>query len=375
MELNEDEETIYNINDDENESSININQIKSIEMKTKSNSIKLRKIKTKFNKEKNSTNMRSNNLKQITNENGNNANINIILPQKTEEMNNTSITPYSNNINSNINNPFKNPNTKPKFKNANDIYNELKEEIDKKNHNNDIVINGSNSNNNKKYNKNKTENFSSKLNKNNGLNNFERNNIIKKIEKIHIKKKSNDKYENMNDAYISGNQSINKSKNININVKIEYKENKASKRNKEDQSKNMLNESNNINEIYSNTGKIENIKKEESSINQIINRPKYDVIEVPVHDKSKIKTKPLLRTKTPIEGKLNNRLSLKLKNKDESLEYLLGNIHQIIARSKNKIANDLNKIIDTSYNKINKVNINLMSEDDLNKNNNKGCFK
>ena len=88
-----------------------------------------------------------------------------------------------------------------------------------------------------------------------------------------------------------------------------------------------------------------------------------------MHDKSKIKTKPILRTKTPIEGKLNNRLSLKLKNKDESLEYLLGNIHQIIARSKNKIANDLNKITDTSYNKINKVNINLMSEDDLNKNN------
>ena len=88
---------------------------------------------------------------------------------------------------------------------------------------------------------------------------------------------------------------------------------------------------------------------------------------MPVHDKAKIKSKPILRTKTPIDEKLNNRLSLKLKNKDESLEYLLGNIHQIIARSKNKVAKDLNKITDTSYNKINKVSINLMSQDDLNK--------
>ena len=374
MELNEDEETIYNLFDDENESSININQIKSIEMKTKSNSIKQGKIKTKFNKEKNYINIMSNNLKQTNNENGNSVNINIIVPLKTEVMNNTSSTPLNNNINnnsnSNNNNPFKNPNTKPKFKNANDIYNELKEDIDKKNHNNIMVNNETNNNNNKKFNKNKTENFSSKLNKNNDLNNFGNNKIIKKIEKINIRKKSNDNYENINGALISGNQGTNKTKNINISVKIEHKGNKNTKTNKEYRSKNIQNESYNINEIYSNARKIENIKREESNNIETINRPKYDVIEIPVNDKSKIKSKPILRTKTPIEGKLNNRLSLKLKNKDESLEYLLGNIHQIIARSKNKIANDLNKIIDTSYNKINKVNINLMSEDDLNKNNN-----
>ena len=320
MELNEDEETIYNLFDDENESSININQIKSIEMKTKSNSIKQGKIKTKFNKEKNYINIMSNNLGQTNNENGNSVNINIIVPLKTEVMNNTSSTPLNNNINnnsnSNNNNPFKNPNTKPKFKNANDIYNELKEDIDKKNHNNIMVNNETNNNNNKKFNKNKTENFSSKLNKNNDLNNFGNNKIIKKIEKINIRKKSNDNYENINGALISGNQGTNKTKNINISVKIEHKGNKNTKTNKEYRSKNIQNESYNINEIYSNARKIENIKREESSNIETINRPKYDVIEIPVNDKSKIKSKPILRTKTPIEGKLNNRLSLKLKNKE-----------------------------------------------------------
>ena len=219
---------------------------------------------------------------------------------------------------------------------------------------------------NKKFNKNKTKNISSKLNKNN-LNDIGNNNIIKKIEKINIKtKKRSDKNDNINDIYI-GNQNKNKPKNININIKIEHKENKATKRNNEIQNNDTANENYNINGIDSNTGKFENIKKEEIGNIQVINRPKYDIIEVPVHDKAKIKSKPILRTKTPIDEKLNNRLSLKLKNKDESLEYLLGNIHQIIARSKNKVAKDLNKITDTSYNKINKVSINLMSQDDLNK--------
>ena len=360
MELNEDEDTIYNLYDDDNDNSIKINQIKSIETKTKSNSIKQNKIRTKFNEKKNTINIIDNNLRQEMNGNGNSANINIILPQKNEVINNSSSIPNNNNANNISNNPFRNPNTKPKLKAANELYNELKEDIDKNNNNNVIASKGNN-NNNKKFNKNKTDYFSSKLNKNNGIGN---NNIIKKIEKINVNtKKSSDKDDNISGIFISGNHSKNKPKSININVKIE---NKAAKRNNENQNKTIPKENYNINGIDSNTQNFEKLRMESNNI-QNVNIPKYEVIEIPVHDKTKIKSKPILRTKTPIEGKLNNRLSLKLKNKDESLEYLLGNIHQIISRSKNKVASDLNKITDTSYNKINKVSINLMSDGDLNK--------
>ena len=61
--------------------------------------------------------------------------VSVILPKKTNPKRNTNT---KNNNNKNDNNPFRNPETKPKFKTSNEVYQEIKADIDVQNHNNVI---------------------------------------------------------------------------------------------------------------------------------------------------------------------------------------------------------------------------------------------
>ena len=59
--------------------------------------------------------------------------VSVILPKKTQN------TKRNINKNNNSNNPFRNPETKPKFKTSNEVYQEIKSDIDVTNHNNVIL--------------------------------------------------------------------------------------------------------------------------------------------------------------------------------------------------------------------------------------------
>ena len=60
--------------------------------------------------------------------------VSVILPKKTTN------TKRNINKNNKSNNPFRNPESKPKFKTSNEVYQEIKGEIDLSNHNNIIII-------------------------------------------------------------------------------------------------------------------------------------------------------------------------------------------------------------------------------------------
>ena len=68
--------------------------------------------------------------------------VNIIFPQKTPMLKKTK----NNQITLDNNNPFQNPKTKPKFKSPNQLYQEIKNNVDKKIHNNVILYNNENNN-------------------------------------------------------------------------------------------------------------------------------------------------------------------------------------------------------------------------------------
>ena len=110
--------------------------------------------------------------------------VSVILPKKTQN------TKRNINKNNNSNNPFRNPETKPKFKTSNEVYQEIKDDIDVTNHNN-IISNKKEHNNNNinskkknlnKIKRNKIENITITT-KNNNMTEIG-NNMLKKIDKI-----------------------------------------------------------------------------------------------------------------------------------------------------------------------------------------------
>ena len=384
MESYDDEIIDNNIQDEEIKNNIK-------QSKTKNN----KKIK-KITQNNNGPSIKSTNT-MVNNNNNSNSNqlgkskqivsVNIILPQKTQTLKKNK----NNQINLDNNNPFQDPKTKPKFKSPNQLYQEIKNNIDKKIHNNVILCNNENNklqNNNKKFNKNKTENIPLQQNKNNNLNDLN-NNFIKKIDKLNInqinidikKEKIGNKKKCDSDVLTS---KFSYNHNLNRIKKIEIRD----KRGVSDRVNNFINnidnneikETSNITkkgEILNNiktktinikldinkdkapykTTKSNNISKEINEISQ----KKTDVIEIEVNDPKKIMPKPPLRTRTPAERQMNNKLNINMNKREESLD-ILGNINKIINLSKNKINNDLNKINNKKDFKPEKININLINE-------------
>ena len=412
-----DDEIIENYSDDEEMENIIIEtkmskntkiQSKQISSQNqKSNPIKNANTLTKSNNNNNSNNAnKSAKSKQIVK-------ISVILPQKTQMVNKPiNQTSIDNILNKNNTNPFKNPETKPKFKNVNELYNEIKVDIDKKNNNNNIINNGkaiinvSKENNIKIFTNNKYENIPQNKNSNNNIKKNMNNSpkTFKKIDKLNenepkkdnnLKRKiNNDDNDDITSNFrYNNNQSKNKiikekrglsdrNKLVNNtytytspNEEFESKENINIKKT-EDRNYNQNNinsfdnkKLNKINEIKKeNKDKINTIKNKEKNEEKIQMTKKYDLIEIPANDPQKIKKKRLLKTKTPKEELVNTKLNIDLNKNDENVENILGNINKMIKYSKNKITNDLNKISDKKD--ISKEdNINLKNENhNLNKN-------
>ena len=115
--------------------------------------------------------------------------VSVILPKKTQNQKRiTNTKVINNNINKNNNNPFRNQETRPKFKTSNEVYQEIKTDIDIQNHNNVLLIKKESNNAIKKNltNKIKKNKIESITVKNNNIINVSEigNNIIKKIDKI-----------------------------------------------------------------------------------------------------------------------------------------------------------------------------------------------
>ena len=132
--------------------------------------------------------------------------VSIVNPKNAQTIKKNSISKLNNNnIPKTNNNPFRNPETKPKFKSINEVYQEVKNDIDIANNNNVLMVkkesnNIKSINNSNKIKKNKIESIKVKnKNSNNNLSEVG-NNIIKKIDKINEEFLSNT-FINSNDTY------------------------------------------------------------------------------------------------------------------------------------------------------------------------------
>ena len=191
--------------------------------------------------------------------------VSVILPKKTQNpKRNTNTKSNNNNTNKNSNNPFSNPETKPKFKPANEVYQEIKSDIDIQNHNNVLLVkkenNGNNTmrNNTNKIKRNKIENITVKNNKNK----FGEigNNIIKRIDKI-------------NDEYLSN--TFLKPYNSGNNSTIKHNKTKKSEKKVIIRNNELNLDKNNIIEKY-NTINYINESAAKSNIKKNNNKPKKD---------------------------------------------------------------------------------------------------
>ena len=111
--------------------------------------------KTNSNQKPQNNNLTNNNIKQIKNANTSKISskqnpkskqiisVSVILPKNTQPPKKSIInTKINNNSNApkNENNPFRNQGTKPKFKSPNEIYQEVKNDIDIQNNNNVLIV-------------------------------------------------------------------------------------------------------------------------------------------------------------------------------------------------------------------------------------------
>ena len=98
-------------------------------------------------------NLTNNNIKQVKNTNTSKISskqspkpkqiisVSVILPKNTQPPKKNLTTKNNNsNITKNSNNPFRNQGTKPKFKASNEIYQEVKNDIDIQNNNNVLIV-------------------------------------------------------------------------------------------------------------------------------------------------------------------------------------------------------------------------------------------